>query len=331
MKKFLFFILLASCPLLQAQELSDEALRILAKTNALRSTPLDFKELKELAKKANNPLSIQKIDLGRTLFFEPLLSRDETLNCASCHLLALGGDDNLATAVGFAKRVNPKHLNTPTVLDASLSKFLFWDGRAKSVEEQATGPIEAHFEMNMTASELIERLKKNTMHQKAFEAAFDDGITFANVAKAIGAFERTLLTRGAYDAFLDGYDKAISQDAKKGLALFVNQGCTKCHYGATLGGQSLEKYPKYGTNFPFENTGGFRGQNDQQIIRVPLLRNITKTAPYYHNGAIKSLEEVIKIESKASTNQQLSKEQISNILEFFKTLNGEIVYYDVDN
>lgn len=160
MKKLLFFILFSSFFILQAQELNDENLRILAKKNALRSIPVDYQELEERAKKANNPLSAQKINLGRVLFFEPLLSRDKTLTCASCHLLDQGGDDNLATAIGFEKRINPKHLNAPTVLDSSLSKFLFWDGRAKSVEEQAAGPIEARFEMNLTAGELIERLKK---------------------------------------------------------------------------------------------------------------------------------------------------------------------------
>lgn len=169
------------------------------------------------------------------------------------------------------------------------------------------------------------------MYRQAFEAVFRDGITFKNVTKAIGAFERTLLTRGKYDAFLDGNDKAINQNAKNGLALFINQGCVKCHYGATLGGQKMKKFPKYGEHFPFENIGDFKGQDDQQIIRVPPLRNITKTAPYYHNGVIKSLVKVIQIESKFNTNKQLTKEQISDIFEFFKTLEGQIVNYNIED
>ena len=215
MNKLLFFILFSSLFLLHAKEMSDGDLRILAKNNGLKSTPTTYQEIQTIAKKANNTLTPQKINLGRTLFFEPLLSRDETLTCASCHKLSEGGDDNLPTAIGYQKRANPKHLNSPTVLDASLSKFLFWDGRARSVEEQAGGPIQTHFEMDLAPKELVQRLKKSAMYQKAFEDAFGDEITFKNIKKAIGAFERTLLTRGKYDEFLDGNDNAINQKAKK--------------------------------------------------------------------------------------------------------------------
>jgi cytochrome c peroxidase len=330
MKKLLFFTLISSLFLLYANDINDKDLRILAKENGLKSTPTTYQELKIIAKKANNPLTLQKINLGRTLFFEPLLSKDETLTCASCHKLSQGGDDNLPTAIGFKKRVNPKHLNSPTVLDSSLSKFLFWDGRAKSVEEQAGGPIAAHFEMNLTPKELVQRLKKSVIYQEAFKDTFDGAITFENVKKAIGAYERTLLTRGKFDDFLDGNDKAINQEAKKGLRQFIKQGCVKCHYGTTLGGQTMQKFPKFGDAFPFKNTGGFKGKDDKRIIRVPLLRNITKTAPYYHNGSIKSLFDVIKIESKFNTGQELNKRQINSIIEFFKTLDGEIADYGLN-
>jgi len=329
MKKLLFLILTSSL-FLYAFDISDANLRILAKKSGLKSTPTTYKELKIIAKKSGNPLTLQKINLGRTLFFEPLLSRDETLTCASCHKLSEGGDDNLPTAIGFKKRANPKHLNSPTVLDASLSKFLFWDGRAKSVEEQSGGPIQAHFEMNLTPKELVKRLKNSVIYQEAFKDAFGGIITFKNVEKAIGAYERTLITSGKFDDFLNGNDKAISKKAKKGLVLFIKQGCVKCHYGATLGGQTMQKFPKFGDVYPFKNIGGFKGKDGKQIIRVPLLRNITKTAPYYHNGSIKSLFEVIKIESKANTNKELKKEGINNILEFLKTLKGEIVDYGLN-
>lgn len=325
MNKILFFILLTLFVLLDAKEISDKNLRALAKKNGLKSTPTSYQELQAIAKKANNILSPQKINLGRLLFFEPLLSRDKTLTCASCHKLSQGGDDNLPTAIGYKKRSNPKHLNTPTVLDAALSKFLFWDGRVRSIEEQAGGPIEAHFEMNLTPKELLQRLQTSTMYQKAFKDAFGGKITFKNVEKAIGAFERTLLTRGKYDQFLDGDRSAINQKAKRGLLQFIRKGCVKCHYGAALGGKTMQKFPKYGDYFPFKNRGGFKGKNDKQIIRVPLLRNITKTAPYYHNGSIKSLFDVIKIEAKFNSGEVLSKEQINDILAFLKTLNGEIV------
>ena len=330
MNKLLFFILFSSLFLLHAKEMSDGDLRILAKNNGLKSTPTTYQEIQTIAKKANNTLTPQKINLGRTLFFEPLLSRDETLTCASCHKLSEGGDDNLPTAIGYQKRANPKHLNSPTVLDASLSKFLFWDGRARSVEEQAGGPIQTHFEMDLAPKELVQRLKKSAMYQKAFEDAFGDEITFKNIKKAIGAFERTLLTRGKYDEFLDGNDNAINQKAKKGLVLFIKKGCVKCHYGTALGGEKMQKFPKYSDHFPFKNIGGFKGQDGKQIIRVPLLRNITKTAPYYHNGSIKSLFEVIKIEARFNMGKKLKKEQINDILEFLKTLDGEIVDFGIN-
>ncbi len=329
MRKLLFFILTTSL-FLYAFDISDASLRILAKKNGLKSAPTTYKELKTIAKKAGNPLTPQKINLGRTLFFEPLLSRDETLTCASCHKLSEGGDDNLPTAIGFKKRANPKHLNSPTVLDASLSRFLFWDGRAKSVEEQSGGPIQAHFEMNLTPEELVVRLKNSVIYQEAFKDAFDGIITFKNIEKAIGAYERTLITRGKFDDFLDGNDNAISKKAKRGLVQFIKQGCTKCHYGTTLGGQTMQKFPKFVKAYPFKNIGNFKGKDDKQIIRVPLLRNIIKTKPYYHNGSIKSLFEVIKIEGKANTNKELNKGQINDIIEFFKTLNGEIIDYGLN-
>jgi len=309
----------------------DGDLRILVEKNGLKSTPTTYQELQTIAKKANNTLTLQKINLGRLLFFEPLLSRDKTLTCASCHKLGEGGDDNLTTAIGFKKRANPKHLNSPTVLNAALSKFLFWDGRARSVEEQAGGPIQTHFEMDLTPKELVQRLKKSAMYQKAFKDAFGGDITFKNIEKAIGAFERTLLTRGKYDEFLDGDDNAINQKAKRGLVLFIKLGCVKCHYGTTLGGEVMQKFPKYGDHFPFKNIGDFKGKDGKDIIRVPLLKNITKTAPYYHNGRIKSLFEVIKIEAQFNTGKKLKKDQINDILEFLKTLDGEIIDFGLNS
>lgn len=327
MKNILFLILISLLCTLNAEDITDNELRILAKKSGLKSTPKTYQQLQIIAK--TNTLTPQKINLGRMLFFEPLLSRDETLTCASCHKLAEGGDDNLPTAIGFEKRANPKHLNSPTVLNASLSKFLFWDGRAKSVEEQAGGPIQAHFEMNLTPQELVQRLEKNAVYKKVFDNTFADGISFQNIKKAIGAFERILLTRGKFDDFLDGNNQSINVKAKRGLKLFIENSCVKCHYGTALGGMTMQRFPKYGDDFPFVNKGDFRGKDAKQIIRVPLLRNITKTAPYYHIGSIKNLADVIKIESQFNTRKKLNKEQISDILEFLKTLDGEIVDYDI--
>jgi len=327
-----FFISLATLIfLLYAKEIDDVELRSLAKNNALKSVPQNYKKLLKKLDTVKNKLTAKKINLGRTLFFEPLLSKDKTLTCASCHKMAEGGDDNLPTAIGYKNRANPKHLNSPTVLNAALSKFLFWDGRAKSVEEQAGGPIQAHFEMNLKPKELVERLSKNQIYKDYFREVFDENVTFENVKKAIGAYEKTLLTRGKFDDFLDGDNNAINKQAKKGLEIFIKDGCVKCHYGIALGGQSIEKFPKYQTSiFPFNNIGNFKGKDDQYLFRVPILRNITETSPYYHNGEIKNLSRVIKIESEHETNKKLNKKQIKFILEFFKTLDGKLVDYGIE-
>ncbi len=183
--------------------------------------------------------------------------------------------------------------------------------------------------MNLTPRELVERLTKNPMYQESFKEVFDGNITFNDVKKAIGAYERTLLTRGKYDDFLDGNDTAISKNAKEGLKLFICKGCVKCHYGVALGAEDMQRFPKYGKILPFKNIGNFKGKYDKYLFRVPLLRNITKTAPYYHSGMVKSLKEVIKIESKYETNNKLNKEQINLIYDFLKTLEGKLVDYGI--
>ncbi len=331
MKIFLLSLLIPSLFLLYGGGISSSELRSLAKQNNLKSTPKSYSRLLKLFDSSKNRITVKKINLGRTLFFEPLLSKDESITCASCHKIGEGGDDNMPTAIGFKNRKNPKHLNSPTVLDVANAKFLFWDGRAKSLEEQAGGPIQAHFEMNLTPKELVERLSKIPMYKEGFKEVFDGNITFGDIKKAIGAYERTLLTRGKYDDFLDGNDTAISKNAKKGLKLFIRKGCAKCHYGVALGAQNIQRFPKYGKIFPFKNIGNFKGKDDKYLFRVPLLRNITKTAPYYHNGMVKNLKNVIKIESQYETNDTLNNEQINLVYDFLKTLNGNLVDYDLSN
>jgi len=340
------FILPTLIPKKRVETLSDNALRTMALEGNMQPVPRDYNALLKIVDNPQNPLSRAKITLGKKLFFDNRLSRDESLNCASCHILNEGGDDNLPTAIGFHGRKNPFHLNSPTVLNSALAKFLFWDGRAKTLEEQAGGPIEAPFEMNMTPKEVEERLNKDVALVAEFKSVFgDDKITFENVKKAIGAYERTLLTRGAYDRFLEGNNSAISPQAKRGMTIFMTKGCKGCHVGISVGGQSMQKFPlrRYlndylGLNFspkieikkspfPFENIGGFLGKDDKLLFRVPILRNISKTAPYFHNGAIETLEEAVRIMSKYQLGDEFSKEDIDDVVAFLKTLDGEIVKY----
>ena len=336
-------------PKRQMEKYSDDELREVALSRGMKAIPKTYKELLKVVDNPQNPMTKEKIILGNELFFDTILSKDRDINCASCHILEQGGDDNIPTAIGHKGRKNPFHLNSPTVLNSALAKSQFWNGSAKDVEEQAGGPIQAPFEMNMIPNEVVSRLKKSKYYTKKFKNIFGK-ITFENVKKAIGAYERTLLTRGDYDKFLDGDNNAISQKAKRGFAHFINYGCKGCHTGMSVGGQSIQKFPLrkianiydlrlnleinpklklIDDSFPFENKGGFLGKNNAQLFKVPILRNISKTSPYFHNGAIKTLEEAVKIMGIHQIGIKFTKTEIEEIVAFLKTLDGEIVNYDI--
>ena len=324
---------------------SDEELRAQALSHNLLPIPRSREGMLKAAGTPDNPVTPAKVALGKKLFFDPRLSRDETLTCASCHLLEEGGDDNRPVAIGFHGRANPFHLNSPTVLNAALQKAQFWDGRAKDVEEQAGGPVQAPFEMNMTPEEVVERLKRDPRMVAEFAKVFgEDNLTFANVRRAIGAYERTLLTYAPFDAFLDGNDSAITPRAKRGLTLFMERGCKGCHTGMSVGGQLVKRFPlrRYFYDYlgidpetwrikrdeiPFENIGGFKGRHGSYFFKVPVLRNIARTAPYFHNGAVKELEEAVRIMSKYQLGKEFSREEIGDVVEFLKSLNGDVYEY----
>ncbi len=319
---------------------SDTKLRQIALSTNMLPVPKTYKELLKVINTPQNKITKDKIILGKQLFFDTTLSKDKTISCASCHILQNGGADNLPTAIGFKGRKNPFHLNTPTVLNAALAKVLDWDGSVKNVESQAGAPLQAGFEMNMTPKEIIKRVQSKPLYLKEFKKVFSDGTNFKNIKKAIGTYERTLLTRGSYDRFLEGDNNAISKKAKKGFALFINLGCKGCHTGMSVGGQSLQRFPLRRCaniydikcmlsegKFPFKNIGGFLGKNNMQLFRVPILRNVARTAPYFHNGSVKKLKDAIKIMGIHQVGVNLSKVQIGEIAAFLKTLNGKIVNY----
>jgi cytochrome c peroxidase len=327
---------------------SDDQLRQAALSRDMSPVPTSYAELLKVIDNPQNPMSKAKIALGKELFFDTTLSQDKTINCASCHTLEEGGDDNLPTAIGYQGQANPSHLNSPTVLNAALAQAQFWDGRAKDVEEQAGGPIQAPFEMHMTPKEVEQRLNQDSEYVAKFKAIFsEEKITFENVRKAIGAYERTLLTRGAYDRFLEGDNTAINPAAKRGMTLFITKGCKGCHTGMSVGGQSIQKFPlrNYMSDFlgmilepdlrikespfPFMNEGGFLGRDSTLKFRVPILRNISKTAPYFHNGAVEKLEEAVRIMSKYQIGNEFTPAQIDDMVAFLKTLDGELVKYDI--
>jgi len=342
----IIFSLPVILPTKKIKEFSNTELRERALSTNMLPIPKTYSELLKVVDNPDNPMTPEKIALGKKLYHDPLLSRDKDISCHSCHLLNEGGDDNLPTAIGYHGRANPSHLNSPTTLNAALAKRQFWNGSAKDVEEQAGGPIQAPFEMNMTPKEIEERLNSHPNYPTKFKEVFAvEKISFKNVRDAIGAYERTLLTRGAYDRFLEGDNSALSTKAKKGMIIFMTKGCKGCHTGMSVGGQSLQHFPlrRYFTDylgaifdpnmeikespFPFKNIGGFLGKDDRQEFRVPILRNISKTAPYFHNGAVKELDEVVRIMSKYQLGNEFTPKQIDEVVAFLNSLDGEIVDY----
>jgi len=347
---FLFTSMYALTP----QELREKAFE-----KGLRSMPLEFSKLRADVDSENNLMTPEKIALGKKLFNDKNLSLDRTLSCASCHKLDKGGDDDIPTAIGYHKLKNPSHLNTPTVLNTAYSKHFFWDGRARSLEEQAKGPTLAPFEMASTPELIKERMQENPEYIKAFDEIFEDEPSFDLMAKAIEVYEKTLITRGKFDYFLEGDDTALSQSAQNGLNLFIDLGCKGCHFGPAVGGQRIQQFPLRDYNsilnlsfayddqdksryvsdvalnfkmyhpYPFENRGGFMGKNGEQKFRVPTLRNIARTSPYFHNGAIKDLKEAIFLMGRHQVGVNLNKRQQREIEAFLKSLDGDLVEYKI--
>ncbi len=323
-----------SLPEPELRQLAPQELRSWALDVGLRPVPRTFDALRAVVEKPDNPLTPEKIALGKRLFNDPILSREDSVSCASCHIIEDGGDDNFATAVGYHGLKNPKHLNSPTVLNAALARSQFWDGRAPDVEAQAAGPIQAPFEMNLTPEEVVAKLSRRPDYVAAFRRVFADdepALTFANVRKAIGAYERTLLTESAYDRFLRGDDRALSEQALRGLNLFMQKGCKGCHAGMSLGGLSVQRFPLHrpitevldNAPFPFPNEGGFLGRDERRYFRVPLLRNVSRTAPYFHNGAVNELREAVRIMSKYQLGREFTPAQIDDVVAFLESLEGE--------
>jgi len=312
----------------QVDELSQEDKDLMAKAQAL------FKPLPQIAENKDNPITPEKIALGKALYYDTRLSKDENISCNSCHNLETFGVDNLATSPGDEGENGDR--NSPTVLNAALHFVQFWDGRAKDVEEQAGGPILNPVEMAIPSEEfLIDRLSDIEEYQIMYAEAFpdeDSPLTYNNTQKAIGVFERTLLTPSPFDDYLNGDMKALNTQQKQGLEAFINVGCITCHMGVLLGGNMYHKfgiYDDYWKHTKSENIdeglSGVSGNETQKFMfKVPSLRNIEKTFPYYHDGSVAELDESIKIMAVTQLNKELTDEQISDIEAFLESLTGEV-------
>jgi cytochrome c peroxidase len=356
MKKLLVLLLI-----LNISYATDNSLIQKALNKGLDPIPNNFEAIKKLFDNRENPITLEKIKLGKKLFNDKNLSLSRKISCATCHNINKGGEDGKPTAIGHKGLENPHHLNTPTVLNSAFATRLFWDASSPNLAHQAKGPSQAPFEMASTPKLIEQRVRENKFYIKQFKNIYknNNSITFDNITKIIATYEKVLITRGTFDKFLEGDDKAISNKAKKGLELFINIGCKGCHNGEAVGGEIVAKFPlrpynglflpkfiyngkrkildsvkiqfgKESAKYPFDNKGGFLGKGSTQIFRVPILRNITKTAPYFHNGMVKDLDEAILIMAKYQLGFDLNKEQISQIKEFLKTLEGEVVDLGID-
>jgi len=280
---------------------------------------------------ANNPATKAKIELGKKLYYEPRLSLSGIISCNTCHNLATFGVDGLKTSLGHNFQTGTK--NAPTVLNAGFHIAQFWDGRAKDLEEQAKGPILNPVEMAMPSPDaVIERLKTMNEYVSEFRRAFPDDkepLTYDNLAKAIAAFERTLVTPSRFDEFLKGKKKALTYQEKEGLLLFIDKGCVSCHNGVAIGGEMFQKFGIVNP-YPFQNpsdTGRYavtKDESDKYVFKVPSLRNVTRTAPYFHDGMVRDIKEAIKIMGFTQLGIELTDEEISKITAFLNSTTGRI-------
>lgn len=274
------------------------------------------------------------VKLGKYLFFDTRLSGKGNISCNSCHNLKTYGVDNEQFSLGDEGLAGGR--NSPTVFHAALHKMQFWDGRAVDVEEQAAGPILNPIEHNIKDTvELINRLKEVDIYPTMFQEAFkkeNQPFTFQNVTRAIGAFERTLMPESRFDKYLEGDHSALSAQEKRGLNAFISTGCITCHSGVALGGQMLQKFGLYEdywklTQSPDVDLGLFdlsENEAEKYFFKVPGLRNITHTGPYFHDGSVADLKQAVRIMGKLQRNVDLTEQQIDDITVFFASLSADI-------
>ena len=276
----------------------------------------------------NTPQQEAKIELGKMLWFDPRLSLSGKVSCNTCHDLSTNGADTKPLSIGYAGRKGT--VNSPTVFNAEKQIAQFWDGRAKTLAEQATGPITNPLEMAMTP-ELAEGVIRSIPgYRPYFEKAFGSkNPTFSEIAEALAAFETTLTTPNApFERYLKGDKNALTQQQIDGLKLFRRSGCIRCHSGNLLGGTSFQKV---GSVRPYVTDNSSKGRMDvsgkpwdEMMFKVPTLLNVERTAPYFHDGAVKTLPDAVKKMADIQLDMNLSEKQVEEIVAFLESLNGEL-------
>ncbi len=276
-------------------------------------------------------LDEEKVSLGEQLFNEPRFSSDNSVACVNCHHLEIGGVDRLPRSIGINGKEGP--INAPTVFNSGFNFRQFWDGRAATLEEQIDEPIQTEHEMHSSWPEIISKLKEDEDYVGQFDGLYADGITSDNIKDAIATFERSLYTPNSrFDQFLQGESNAITADERKGYETFKEYGCINCHQGMNVGGNIYQKFGVVGDYFSdrgnitemdlgrYNVTGN---ELDRHVFKVPSLRNVAITPPYFHDASAQTLEQAVATMGKYQLGRPLSDEDVTLIVGFLKTLTGE--------
>jgi len=277
-----------------------------------------------------NPLTPEKIELGKMLYFDPRLSSSALISCNTCHNIGMGGDDFQETSTGHGWQRGPR--NAPTVLNSIFNIAQFWDGRAPDLKEQAKGPVQASVEMNNTPESALKTIKSMPGYIEMFKSAFPDEenpVTFDNMAKAIEAFEATLITPDSrFDQYIKGDSAVLTDEEKEGLKIFMDKYCSSCHGGINMGGQGYYAFgviKRPDEEITAGDVGRFkvtRAKTDEYVFKSPSLRNIVLTPPYFHSGRVWDLREAVAIMSSSQLGTKLTKSDIDKVVAFLKTTTG---------
>ena len=314
---------------------------LVASLFAAQAGATDWQALPETAPApADNPITEAKVELGKMLYMDPRFSSTGTVSCNSCHNVMEGGDDSRSVSMGVHGKTGGR--NAPTVWNSAFHSVQFWDGRAPLLEDQAKGPVANPVEMGMEdVDTAMERVRRIPGYKAYFDKAFgENSMTVDNAAKAVAAFERTLITpNSSYDKYVKGDNKAMSEQQVRGMNKFASSGCTSCHSGAAFNGPQMKLGEGFFTRFPTFTDNTYVAQYkladdkgrqevtgneaDAGMFRTPTLRNITDTAPYFHNGSVNDLAEAVRVMAKTQLNKDLPDSDVNDIVAFLGALTGE--------
>ena len=329
--------ILVSCGAQMASLIRSAALLAAALTvswfasQAAAQVPLSDEPLRPLPALESLKLDPRKIGLGEKLFVDGRLSEDRTVSCSTCHVLANGGMDGFVASVGIRKQIGA--INAPTVFNSGLNFRQFWNGRAASLEEQIDGVVGNPKEFDTTWPSILARLSDDAELRKTFDDIYPDGLQAANVKDALATYERSLLTPSRFDRFLQGQEDALTVEEKAGYGKFKSYGCVACHQGINVGGNMFQKFGavndyfgKRGGNITEADLGRFKitgRETDRHVFKVPSLRNVALTAPYFHDGTATTLEQAVEVMFLHQLGRSAPQEDKRLIVQFLRSLTGE--------